>query len=588
MTDVAIRAENLKKVYRLYAKPSYRFRDMFGLLGDKAGAFTEHAALDGINLEIRRGEKVAIIGRNGAGKSTLLKLVTGVIQPTSGRLEVNASAHALLQIGTGFHPDFTGRQNAHAYLAQLGVTGSEADRRCAEAVDFAELEEYIDQPVKTYSTGMAVRLMFAVSTVLTPDLLILDEILGVGDAYFSKKSYERIRELCEHQRTTLLLVSHDIYTAAKLCSRMIWIDRGQIMADLDPPEALRFYEDAVRVQEESRLRKKAADAIRQSVQAAGTPTLDTLSVEVGFTGSDAPCPVFVDRVELLRDGAVVSEIETASHSSAPHGDVQLVTEGTAWTDPQMWAGRHCRALPHFGSVFRRVAVAFVRTIGEQPSEHEWSAALVLAAPEPVQVAISGYIGNRQVIAETATVGTSWQRVVAPITPEGTPASITPRTSVGIGAVAVCAARVHADGKRDVITLLHGRPAVFEFDFEIRDGSLSGPVDTVVSILRDGVDTVCRFFTRDLVFDAAVTPRGTLKLHVPSVRLGVGRYTVTIMLARNGYADQQGHQFYSINPDVYVCIRDVLEFNIKGGNLFAVSTVLAEGEWSIADTVSHVS
>ena len=161
MSDVAIRATGLKKIYRLYAKPAYRFLDMFGMLGDKPGSFTEHSALDDVNLEVRRGEKVAVIGRNGAGKSTFLKLVTKVIQPTAGSMDVKGDVHALLQIGTGFHPDFTGRQNVHAYLAQLGVTGADAERRCADAIAFAELEEYIDQPVKTYSTGMAMRLMFS-------------------------------------------------------------------------------------------------------------------------------------------------------------------------------------------------------------------------------------------------------------------------------------------------------------------------------------------------------------------------------------------------------------------------------------------
>src|SRR3954471_258558 len=188
MSDLVIEARNLTKVYRLYAGPGYRFLDMFGLLGKRQGAYTEHAALDGVDLAIRRGEKVAIIGRNGAGKSTLLKLITRVIEPSSGTLDVHGHAHALLQIGTGFHPDFTGRQNVYAYLAQLGVAGRSADEKYAEIVDFAELEEYIDQPVKTYSSGMGVRLMFSAATAITPDLLVLDEVLGVGDAYFASKS----------------------------------------------------------------------------------------------------------------------------------------------------------------------------------------------------------------------------------------------------------------------------------------------------------------------------------------------------------------------------------------------------------------
>src|SRR5262249_6339835 len=153
------------------------------------------------------------IGRNGAGKSTFLKLVTRVIEPSSGTLEVAGKVHALLQIGTGFHPDFTGRENVFAFFAQLGITGEDARRRFADVVEFAEIEEYIDQPVKTYSTGMSVRLMFSASTSIEPELLVLDEVLGVGDAYFAHKSFERMRELCEREAATLLLVTHDVYSA---------------------------------------------------------------------------------------------------------------------------------------------------------------------------------------------------------------------------------------------------------------------------------------------------------------------------------------------------------------------------------------
>jgi lipopolysaccharide transport system ATP-binding protein len=151
-----------------------------------------------------------------------------VIEPTSGVLDVKGRIHALLQIGTGFHPDFTGRENVLAYFAQLGIAGGDAGRRLADVVEFAELEEYIDQPVKTYSTGMAVRLMFSASTAITPELLVLDEVLGVGDAYFAHKSYDRIRGLCASQGTTLLLVTHDVYTAAKVCDRIIWLDHGKV------------------------------------------------------------------------------------------------------------------------------------------------------------------------------------------------------------------------------------------------------------------------------------------------------------------------------------------------------------------------
>src|SRR5579884_863140 len=153
MSDWLIEARNVTKRYRLYAQPRYRFMDIFGLLRQNRGHYHEHVTLQDVNLCIARGEKVGLIGRNGAGKSTFLRLITGVIKPTSGELIVNGATMALLQIGTGFHPEFTGRENALAYLAHLGITGQQARRKLADIIEFTELEEYIDQPFKTYSTG---------------------------------------------------------------------------------------------------------------------------------------------------------------------------------------------------------------------------------------------------------------------------------------------------------------------------------------------------------------------------------------------------------------------------------------------------
>jgi lipopolysaccharide transport system ATP-binding protein len=302
MADVVIRAVDLTKVYRLYAKPAYRFLDMFGLLGNRQNAFTEHTALGGINLEIKRGEKVAIIGRNGAGKSTFLKLVTRVIQPTAGSLDVSGDVHALLQIGTGFHPDFTGRENVRAYLAQLGLTGAEAARRCDDAIAFAELEEYIDQPVKVYSTGMAMRLMFAASTAITPDLLVLDEVLGVGDAYFAQKSYERMRELCDRNGSTLLLVTHDIYSATRMCNRVIWLERGSVAMDGGAAEVVKAYAESIRTQEEHRLRLKKQSQLAAAAADAGSPDGEVpLLVEIqASSGQLQPCPSRSSAMEKSR------------------------------------------------------------------------------------------------------------------------------------------------------------------------------------------------------------------------------------------------------------------------------------------------
>src|SRR5262249_9238638 len=164
-----VRLQSVGKLYRLYRQPMYRLLDLFGLCPAGPSYFTEHPALDDVNLDITRGEKVAIIGRNGAGKSTLLKAITGLIRPTVGLVEVNGRISNLLQIGTGFHPDFTGRQNVFASLAHQGIIDRQASDLFDTIVDFAEIEEYIDQPMKTYSTGMCSRLMFSAAVMMTPD-----------------------------------------------------------------------------------------------------------------------------------------------------------------------------------------------------------------------------------------------------------------------------------------------------------------------------------------------------------------------------------------------------------------------------------
>src|SRR5579864_9229142 len=196
MSDTAIRLRGLTKAYRLYRNSSDKALGIFNIRLGRFGAYTEHLAIDRMDLDIRRGERVGIIGRNGSGKSTLLKLISRTTTPTSGLLEVDGDIHVLMNLGTGFHPEFTGRENAYAYLAQIGIRSSQADVLVEELATFAEIGQYFDQPLATYSSGMQVRLMFAAATVVSPDILLLDEVLGVGDAYFIHKSFARLRALC--------------------------------------------------------------------------------------------------------------------------------------------------------------------------------------------------------------------------------------------------------------------------------------------------------------------------------------------------------------------------------------------------------
>lgn len=356
MSDLAIRARGVGKSYRLYNNAGDRLLDLLGLLANAKRKVRRHLALQDINFDITRGEKVAIIGRNGAGKSTLLKLITRVTEPSEGILEVHGESRALLQIGTGFHPDFTGRENVSAYLASLGVGQKRAAQLIEDSIAFAEMEDFADQPMKTYSTGMNMRLMFAASTMMKPDLLVIDEVLGVGDAYFQRKSFERIREMCESRETTLLLVTHDIYSAASLCDRMIWIDRGRILIDSDPPTVTRAYEDAVREQEERRLRLKALKAAADRGEGARK---ERLIVEIQSEDNQPPAgSVWFSRLTLLQDGVPLASARFDDHAFEQRDAAWLQREGANWSESKTVRGRLARALRPFGSPFHKVAAVF--------------------------------------------------------------------------------------------------------------------------------------------------------------------------------------------------------------------------------------
>ena len=589
--DLAIRATDLKKIYRLYAKPAYRFMDMFGFLGNRPDAFTEHAALDGVNLEIRRGEKVAIIGRNGAGKSTFLKLVTNVIQPTAGSLEVKGDVHALLQIGTGFHPDFTGRQNVHAYLAQLGVTGADADRRCADAIAFAELEEYIDQPVKTYSTGMAMRLMFSASTAISPDLLVLDEVLGVGDAYFAQKSYDRMRELCERHDATLLLVTHDIYSAVRMCDRVVWFDRGRVLMDGDGATVVKAYEDSIRQQEEHRLRLKKQQKLLELKQVAEAASagdrVDHVVLEIASTdGRPQPGLVYLSDVALLVDGDRVAAWPLDAGAFDAARGTHLEREGSSWGEIGAWRGRVCWPMLNYGSPFHKVAGAFAVPAHLSGADAAALACSIdYASPEPCDLTVRLYVQGRELSLGRIT-GTSaeWNTYVASAADAAGGAATRPLNVSGVhgsGAIVITGARFVSDNERELHILEHGRTARLDIDYAIFQPDLRERCQVVLALHKDGIEDVCRYITRDLVFDASQRSRGTIRLTVPRLTLTDGSYAVTVMIAREGYYDTDQAVFYSINPSVYCCVSRLFDVSVVGSGLIGKGTRhVLDARWTL--------
>jgi lipopolysaccharide transport system ATP-binding protein len=230
-SETSIRVSDLRKCYQIYERPQDRLKQ--ALWGGRRQFYREFWALKGISFEVRRGETIGIVGRNGAGKSTLLQIICGTLPPTDGTVQVHGRVAALLELGTGFNPEFTGRENVYMQATIMGLSRDEIDARYEAIVTFADIGDFIDQPVKTYSSGMYVRLAFAVAISVDPDILVVDEALSVGDAAFQRKCFSRIQDI-QNRGGTILFVSHSAQSVIELCQRVILLDHGELLLSGSP------------------------------------------------------------------------------------------------------------------------------------------------------------------------------------------------------------------------------------------------------------------------------------------------------------------------------------------------------------------
>ena len=240
--DIVIKFNNVTKTYKLFKNDKKRLLYTFC----KKIKFTEKRAVNQVSFEIKRGESVALFGRNGAGKSTILKMITGVCFPTEGQIEVNGRVSALLELTSGFDPEFTGRENIYLKGQLLGLKDAEIKELEQEIINFAELDEYIDQPVRTYSSGMKARLGFSINVNIRPEILIVDEALSVGDEEFKRKCVKKIDEIVNNENVTLLFVTHATGVAKEFCKRGMLMERGKVTFDGDINEAIKKYDDTLK------------------------------------------------------------------------------------------------------------------------------------------------------------------------------------------------------------------------------------------------------------------------------------------------------------------------------------------------------
>ena len=345
--EYAVKAEKIEKRYKLYERNRDRMLDAFGLTG-KNKRFKYHYALNGVDFAVKKGETVGIIGTNGSGKSTLLKILTGVLTPTSGTVEVNGRISALLELGAGFNMDYNGIENIYLNGTMMGFSKEEIDSRIDDILAFADIGDYVNQPCKTYSSGMFVRLAFAVSINIDPEILIVDEALSVGDVFFQAKCYRKFEEF-KKQGKTILFVSHDLSSVSRYCDRVYLLNKGEMLGSGSPKEMIDKYKQI--------LAGQAEDGKTEIVETGENDTLEYGNGKARITSyyitdesgkktsaivkgteytvhmtvkalEDIPAPIFACSVKNVRGVEITGTNSLVSHSfenSAKAGDEFEIT-----------------------------------------------------------------------------------------------------------------------------------------------------------------------------------------------------------------------------------------------------------------------
>ncbi|MDR3640128.1 MAG: ABC transporter ATP-binding protein [Humidesulfovibrio sp.] len=304
---------------------------------------SEFWALRGLDLSLPSGSRLGVVGRNGAGKSTMLKLLTGNFPPTEGEIKVNGQVQALLQAGAGFHPEFTGLENIHAALTYQGRNSDEIAAAIDEIAEFTELGDFLKRPFKTYSSGMQSRLVFATATTMRPDILIVDEILGAGDAYFSNKSADRMRQLVVESGATVIVVSHSMHELQRYCKQGIWIERGRVVMQGDLLEVIKAYEQFIEKLED---RRNMARNLCHTGNVLKLGALsDTLRVRLRIEGQrGVQCKI--GQVQLFKDGQVEDTLLVGDvQDTCLDASSKVLLEDLDWSRPmKSRQGHYYRAL----------------------------------------------------------------------------------------------------------------------------------------------------------------------------------------------------------------------------------------------------
>lgn len=541
MSDVAVQFNGVSKCYLHYDTPAAR---LLGLLGVRLPRwrYKELWALRDINFSIQRGERVGLIGRNGAGKSTLLRLLTGQMQPTTGSIDVRGDIQALMEIGTGFHPDFTGLENIKAALAYQGHARP-SQQVIDEIIDFAELEDFIHRPVREYSAGMYARLSFSVATSISPDILVIDEVLSAGDAYFAGKSIQRMKALTSGG-ATVLFVSHDMSAVQMLCDRCIWIEKGQVVIDDDSLSAAKAYGAKVREDDELRLRARSMALTRGEAVVLDNHPEHQLFRLIGVD-SRAPVkqrPFCVSSITLGRGSDVVAALQPGSVGD---GIIRFVEERgfMNWGRPFKLDERMVLPFADFGGKF--IHAPFSVALSPDSREAYWLE-IEYTADSNVEVRLDRYdTVSRSYCELTKLRGGGRGDFVSCrlFLPGPDPQNNEPAE---VPAEAVPTAATERYGSREIRivgfsfvdasqcsrhTLVTGEPARAVITFSASE-TVNDPVAVIAIYRPDGVCALQVISSRDEFFAGAITGEGTFEVNFDPLQLGPGDYLVSVALFKS--------------------------------------------------------
>lgn len=554
MSDVAISVSGLSKSFKRFNHPGWRALNALGI-GVPSSCYDSFTALKDINFEIRRGEKVALIGRNGAGKSTLLRLITGQMRPDQGDVFVVGQVQALMEMGTGFHPDFTGIQNIRSALAYQGIPLGKVGAYIEEIADFTELDDFLNRPVKEYSSGMYARLAFAVATSITPDILVIDEVLGAGDAYFMGKCIQRMK-LLTGQGATILFVSHDMGSVQQLCDRGIWVEQGRVRQDGELLTVSKAYLASIREEEERRVKARSMSLTKKQVSQLLDPVgVTTLIRLIGADGNAPKEPVAVAAVRYGDEAGEFGEMLAGATFGGEGGGPIIDAEFMNWKAGQQHSGKDCWLFSDYGGRYLHAPIQIVwpRIRHVDPwieidfmNSSEGTVNLDQFDPDSQTYRHCGFL-------EASTKGI-WQTLRIRLLPslesehqiDAMPKDLpelTPNDRYGSGEIRLTGFSFFDNDGTQRHTLVTGEPAFAILSFEAP--RTVPEVAPVIAVYRpDGTCAMQLIASRDGQIFSDVKGTGGLRVDINPLHLGPGDYLVSIALFK------EMNLASSIEPDAY--------------------------------------